>query len=206
MLPGKKRTSKLSLRKQHQRPSSSVFQQPRSPLHPVNPATAAAAAPAAEPDGRAEPPPEDAELAEEEGAGPEPMDVATSAATDGGAAADPEEPDQAQEAQDEQQEQADEDDYEDDYAEEDGGDDDDDYSDDEFEAPPEKSGVAGLAARLAGGRGSAGLSRPQRGSTRLRAEAASAGAEAKGAGLDDPIPEEAQALRQRNIDAMLGNT
>ena len=41
---------------------------------------------------------------------------------------------------------------------------------------------------------------------RLRAEAASAGAEAKDAGLDDPIPEEAQALRQRNIDAMLGNT
>ena len=34
MLPGKKRTSKLSLRKQHQRPSSSVFQQPRSPLPP----------------------------------------------------------------------------------------------------------------------------------------------------------------------------
>ena len=206
MLPGKKRTSKLSLRKQHQRPSSSVFQQPRSPLHPVNAATAAAAAPAAEPDGRAEPPPEDAEPAEEEGAGPQPMDVATSATADGSAAADPEEPDQAQEAQDEQQEQADEDDYEDDYAEEDGGDDDDDYSDDEFEAAPEKSGVAGLAARLAGGRGSAGLSRPQRGSTRLRAEAASAGAEAKGAGLDDPIPEEAQALRQRNIDAMLGNT
>ena len=43
MLPGKKRTSKLSLRKQHQRPASSVFQQPRSPLHPVNAATAAAA-------------------------------------------------------------------------------------------------------------------------------------------------------------------